>query len=115
MRKVALLMAIILVFSMPLSVAATPRALKIYPRLDFDRGTATCETEVIGNNSSEFIQVTMELKYDSSVVDSWYSEGYGYIYMQGDTRVVKGRTYDLVVSVIINGVAQTPVSIQGTC
>lgn len=115
MRKVALLMAIILVISMPISVCAAPRLLTIHPAMDFDRGTATCETEVLGNNSSEFIQVTMELKYGSTVVDSWYSEGYGYIYMLGDTRVVKGRTYDLVVSVIINGVAQTPVSIRGTC
>lgn len=115
MRKVALLMAIILVFSTPLSVSATPRMLTIDPAMDFDRGTATCEVAVVGNNISELIQVTMTLKYGSTVVDSWYSEGYGYVYMLEYADAVKGRTYDLVVAVVFNGEAQTPVSIRGTC
>ena len=115
MRKVALLLAIVLLFSMPLTAYAAPRALGIDLAMDFDRGTAYCEAEVSGNNMSEFIQVTMELKHGSTVVASWYSEGYGYVYMLENTRAVKGRTYDLVVTVIFDGVPKTPVSIRGTC
>lgn len=115
MRIATAILAIILVISIPMTALAAPRALSINPVMDFDRGTATCEVEVGGNNLSEFIQVTMELKYQSTTVASWYSEGYGYVYMLEYADVVKGRTYDLVVSVIFDGVQKTPVSIRGTC
>lgn len=115
MRKIALLLALVLMISMPLSVSAAPRALTINPAIDFDTGTAACEVMVVGNNMDELIQVTMTLKYGSNVVDSWYSEGYGYVYMLEHADAVKGRTYDLVVSVIFDGVVKTPVSIRGTC
>ncbi len=115
MRIATAILAILLVVSIPMTALAAPRALSINPVMDFDRGTATCEVEVVGNNLSELIQVTMELKHGSTVVESWYSEGYGYVYMLEYADAVKGRTYDLVVSVIFDGEVLTPVSIRGTC
>ena len=115
MRKIAWILAIVLVISMPLTVSATPRALTISPTIAFDGITAGCDVMVVGNNMSEFIQVTMMLKQGSTTLRTWSSEGYGYVYMCEYTRVLPGYTYTLVVAVSVNGVASTPVSVSGTC
>ena len=115
MRKAALLLAIILVISMPLSVSAAPRALGINPTLAFNGTTAACEVAVVGNNMSEHIEVTMKLMRGTYCEASWSADGYGYVYMLEYDTVTKGRTYDLVVAVKVNGVASTPVSVSGTC
>lgn len=115
MRRAALLIAIILVVSMPLTVAAAPRALGINPTLAFDGTTATCDVMVVGNDTSEYIEVTTKLMYGSYCVASWYDDGYGYVWVVETATVTKGRTYDLVVEVKVNGVASTPVSVSGTC
>lgn len=115
MRKVALLMAVILVITMPLSVSAAPRALTINPSISFTGTTATCQVTVVGNNTSEHIEVAMKLMHGNSCVISWYADGYGYVHMPRTAAVTKGLTYDLVVAVSVNGVASTPVSVSGTC
>lgn len=115
MRKVSVLIAIILVISMPLTAFAAPRALGINPTLAFDGVTATCDVMVVGNNTSEYIEVTMKLMEGSYCVASWYDTGYGYVWLQEDVIVIRKHTYDLVVEVKVNGVASTPVSVSGTC
>ena len=115
MRKTALLLAIILLISMPLSVSAEPRALTIAPALAFEGTTAKCEASVVGNNTSEYIEVTMKLKWGIFTVESWTSSGYGYVYMLEEHSVNKGWTYKLVVEVTFDGVEKSPVSISGTC
>lgn len=115
MRKVALFLALILVFAMPLTVSAAPRALGINPVLDFNGTTATCDVMVIGNDTSEYIDVTVKLMDGSYCIASWYDSGYGYVWIMENATVTKGRTYDLVVAVKVNGVASTPVSVSGTC
>ena len=115
MRKVALLMAIVLVISLPLSVSAAPRALSVYPTLSFNGTTATCEVYVLGNNNSEHIEVTMKLMRGNYCEATWYADDYGYVYMLEYDTVTKGYTYDLVVTVTVNGVAKQPVSVSKTC
>ena len=115
MRMTALLLAIVLLVSMPLSVSAAPRALDVDPKLSFNGTTAHCETMVVGNNTSEHIEVTMKLKWGIFNVEKWTASGYGYVYMQEQHSVNSGWTYKLVVEVTINGVEQTPVSVTGTC
>lgn len=115
MRKLALFMAIILVVSIPLTVSAAPWALSIRPSITFEGTTATCHVAVVGNNMSEHIEVTMKLMYGTSCVATWADDGYGYVLMEQNATVTKGRTYDLVVEVTINGVVKPPVSQSGTC
>ena len=115
MKKTALLLAIILVISMPLSVFAEPRALEINPALGFEGTTAICETSVVGNNTSEYIEVTMKLKWGIFTLETWTASGYGYVYMLEEHAVNKGWTYKLVVEVTFDGVEKTPVSVEGTC
>lgn len=115
MRKTALLLAIILLISIPLSVSAEPRALGITPALVFDGTTAKCEAAVVGNNTSEYIEVTMKLKWGIFTLETWTSSGYGYVYMLEEHSVNKGWTYKLVVEVAVNGVESSPVYVEGTC
>lgn len=115
MKKLALLLAIILVISMPLTVSATTRALSIRPSLTFEGRVATCHVLVVGNNTSEHIEVTMKLMDDTFCLASWSADGYGYVLMEQNANVIRGRTYDLVIEVTMNGVVKPPVSQSGTC
>lgn len=115
MRKTALLLAIILLISMPMSVSAEPRILEINPVLDFEGTTAFCEATAVGNNTSEYIEVTMKLKWGIFTLETWTSSGYGYVYMLEQHSVNKGWTYKLVVEVAVNGVESSPVYVEGTC
>lgn len=115
MRKIAFLLAIILVISAPLSVFAAPRALTINPVLDFEGTTAFCEATAVGNNTSEYIEVTMKLKWGIFTLETWTASGYGYVYMLEEHSVNKGWTYKLVVEVTVDGVESSPVHVEGTC
>lgn len=115
MRVTALLLAIVLLVSMPLSVSAEPRVLNVSPTLNFNGTTAICETTVVGNNTSEYIEVTMTLKWGIFNVEKWTASGYGYVYMHEQHAVNNGWTYKLVVEVTFDGVEQSPVSVSGTC
>ena len=115
MRKVALFLAIVLVISTPLTVSAAPRMLTINPTLAFDGTTAACEVAVVGNNMSEHIEVVMKLMHGTSCVKAWMNDDYGYVYMLAYANVIRGQTYTLLIEVKVNGVAQQPVYINGTC
>ncbi|MBE6920298.1 MAG: hypothetical protein E7468_01890 [Ruminococcaceae bacterium] len=115
MRKVALFMAIILMLSMPLNVSAAPRAWNAFPSLGFEDTTAVCEVEVLGDKATDHIEVTMKLMRGNYCEATWIADDYGYLYMLEYDTVTKGHTYQLVVEVKINGVANTPVSVSGTC
>ena len=115
MRKTALLLAIILVISMPLSVSATPRNLTINPTLGFNGTTAECEVIVVGNNTSDSIEVTLKLMQGSNCVATWSTNGYGYVYMYKEAGVAKNVTYTLVAQVTVNNVALTPVPVSDKC
>jgi len=115
MRKIALVMAIILVISIPLTVSATPWVLNIRPSLTFEGTTANCYVMVVGNNTSEHIEVTMRLMHGNSQIASWSDDGYGYVRLQGTAGVTRGYTYTLTVEVTVNNVVEQPVSITKTC
>ena len=116
MKVIALLLAVVLLLSMPLSVAAAPRALTISPTLSFNGTTALCVTTVYGDHTSDHIEVWMKLMHGPYCVGSWYESAYGYVVMQETTGpLIDGDTYKLVITVKHNGVQKTPVSVTGVC
>lgn len=115
MKKVAVFLVIVLIMSMPMSAIAATRSLSVNPDLTFSGTTAKCTTTVLGNDMSEYLVVTMKLMYGTSCVASWNGSGYGYVYMDKTANAVKGRTYELVVEVTVNGVAKEPISTTKTC
>ena len=115
MRKLSLLLAVVLVISMPLTAFAAVRNIDIEPELSFNGTTANCNLVVLGNNASEHIEVTMKLMNGYYCVASWQAEGYGYLQMQKTALVTKGCTYTLVIEITINDVFQPPYATTKTC
>ena len=115
MKKMALLLAFILVVAAPLSVSAATYALTLNPQLSFNGTTATCAVTVVGNTMSDHIEVEMKLMHGTACIDTWNAEGNGYVTMREFATVTKGQTYTLVVAVTMNGVSKTPVTHEGTC
>lgn len=115
MRKIALILAVIIVISIPLSVSAASRATTISPSIGFNGTTAECEVTVFGNYSTDYIEVTMKLMRGNSCIATWNATGYGYLYLYKEASVVRNVTYTLVAEVKINNVALTPVSVSDKC
>lgn len=113
MRKVALFLAIIIVVAMPLSVSAASRAISVNPTLQFVGTTAECEAIVVGNNGTDYVEVTMKLMRGTSCVATWSDSGYGYVYMYEEASIVRNVTYTLVVQVKVNNVVLDPASVSG--
>ena len=115
MKKMAFLLVLVLLVSLPLEAAAATRTIAVSPQLNFTGTTAKCVVTVAGDNSSQYIQVSMKLMYGSSTVASWSGSGYGYVYLSKTATVTSGRTYTLVVQVTVDGVVKDPVSVTKTC
>lgn len=115
MKKLAILLALVILVSIPVKAFAVARVAAVNPKLTFSGTTATCDVAVVGSNTSEFIEVTMKLMYGTSTVASWSAEGYGYVFLNKTAAVVVGRTYKLQVEVTIDGIEKDPVYVTGTC
>ena len=115
MKRVAFVLAVIIVISMPLTVFAASRATTIIPDISFTATTANCEVAVYGNRSTDYIEVTMKLMQGTTCYGSWSDSGYAYVYMYEVANIVQNYVYTLVAEVKINGVALTPVSISDKC
>ena len=88
MRKTALLLAIILILSMPLSAAAAPRSLEVEYTLDFSGTTAICEATVTGERPSDYVEVLLKLMHGPYCVGTWYDSSNYYVDLQGTTTVI---------------------------
>ena len=115
MKKLAFLLAFVILVSMPLEANAVARITPASPKLTFSGSTAICDVSVTGNIASDYITVTMTLKLGDNYITSWTESGYGYVYMKKNTSVGVGSTYTLIVDITINGVAYDPISVEKTC
>ena len=114
MKKVAIILAFLLIIAVPLEVSAATWTLRATPSLSFDGTTANCSTIVIGNKTTDHLKVTMKLVLGNRHIAVWTTEGYGYVAMSETASVNTGRTYRLIIEVIENGVAKDPVSVSGS-
>lgn len=111
MKKIAFVLAIVLVLSVPLPVkAAEPRAISVHPRISLDGATVTCTVTAMGNNTSEYFEATIRLYRAGNLIATWYEDGYGYINWTKTRNVPQGYTYMLTVDVSVNGNAVPQVS-----
>lgn len=116
MKKIALLLAIVLILSTPLSAhAAEPRMLSIYPGISFSGTTAECSLAVTGDYADDEIDVVIKLWRGSTCLRTWYASGEGYVFWEDTATVTKGQTYKLTVDVTVNDVLKPRVSTSGTC
>jgi len=106
MKRIALVLAVIIVLSMPLSVQAVQsRAISITPEVSVSGTTATCNVTVMADNMSQYLEATIKLYRGSTLIATWYEEGYGYIRFRETKTVLSGYTYKLTVDLTVDGVA----------
>lgn len=111
MRKTAILLALVLLVSAPLSVqAATPRTISVTPNISYSGNTATCTTRIFGNSSSDYLEATIKFWRGNSCIETWEETGYGYISFTGTAPATRGNTYKLTVDFSVNGVEQDSIS-----
>ena len=105
MKKVAFILALIMMLSAPLPArAATLRDLGIAPEVTFSGSTATCTARILGESASDYIQATIKLWRVNTCIETWQTSGYGVVSFTETANVTKGYTYSITVDAIINGV-----------
>lgn len=113
MRKIALLLALVILVSMPLSAQAVmPRTLSIHPGISYNGNVASCSARIVGNSTSEYLEATIKLWRGNSCIKTWEEAGNGYIFFFETAKIIPGITHTLTVDLWVNGVAQDRVSIS---
>lgn len=115
MRKIALLLALLLLVLPVTANAATARLINIKPEIGFDGTTANCTVSVTGNSMKDEIEVVAKLWQGNSCIVTWKMSGTGYVALSQSKTVTKGKEYTLTADVSINGVAQKTSSFTSKC
>ena len=116
MKKIALLLALVLVLGMATTAyAAEPRLLNIMPGLSFSGTTAECSVVVTADYATDEIDVVIKLWRGSTCLRTWYASGEGYVFWDDTAAVNKGTTYKLTADVTVNNYTHPRVYISGTC
>ena len=80
-RFITISLVIVLLISLCASVyAVESRTQQVFPSLSFSGTTANCSVSVYGDNK---IEVTLELKNGTKLVDSWSDSGTNYVMLSG--------------------------------
>ena len=113
MRKIALLLALVLLFSVPLSAqAATPRTIPVRSYISYSGNVATCKVRITSNFGSDQLEATIKLWRGSSCIATWNESGTGYINFSETATITPGKTHTLTVDLWVNGVAQERESVS---
>ena len=111
MKKCALLLALAILISAPLSAHATSSwAITIRPGLSFSGSEVACTTTIVANSMSESIVATIKLWKDGSCIQTWTVSGNGYLFFSEQASAVQGSTYEITVDASIAGVLRPTVS-----
>ena len=114
MKKPALLVALVLLLSVP-ATANSSRISSVMPSLSFSGTTANCECWIIEDSQYSYIVVTMKLMSGNTCLKTWSKAGAGSVTMSETTTVTKGQTYTLTVDVMVNGTSRPQYSVTKTC
>lgn len=113
-RTVSLLLIVVLLLSM--TAYAVAQAATISPLLEFDGKTANCYVDVIGNKSTDKIEVTATLWRGNTCLETWTETGYEMVYLSESKDVsIRGVTYTLKADVTINGRSLPQVESSAKC
>ena len=111
-KRAILLIVCFLLVCTTVVYAVEPRIAAI-PTLSFSGRTATCTCNVA--EAGKTLQVTMELREGSTIIDTWSKTGTSMVIISGTSNVTRGHTYTLSIRVMINGVSYGPYSITKKC
>lgn len=112
MKKRVFSLALLAVMVLSLTAQAATFALSGRPKLTISGTTATCSATYESSNDDDQLKVILTLWCGESIVDSWSETDYGYVSITETCTVVKGNTYDLVMMPVVNGVAQSTITVS---
>ena len=116
MKKIALLLAVVCFFSIPITAkAATPRSIGIMPNLEFKSQTANCNVYITANSMKDSIDIVVKLWYGNSCVATWTDSGKGILSFSQTYDVDNKGEYKLSVDVTIGGEKYDTVSVKNLC
>lgn len=116
MKKIAMLLAVVLLMATPLTAQATAlRSQMVAPYLTFTGTTANCSVTVLASSGTDEIEMTVTLWQGNSWVESWDVTGTGHIIWEDTVTVVSGNTYVLTVDVTVDGEDLDQVYISKKC
>ena len=115
MRKIALLLAVVLVLSAPLSAQAAMPRTEIIPTLSFSGTTARCEVIVDADHTYDYVVVMLKLFHGNNLIAQWSEANAGSVDISETCTVTKGVTYTLTAQVTINGYSYPSCSTTKTC
>ena len=114
-KRILILSALfILVFTMS-AQALEPRTTTSKPILSFSGMTAYCAVECAGESTSDEVKATLTLYQGTTYVDSWSGSGKGCASLSGSCKVMRGKTYKLVLTYSVNGNSKPSVFTTGSC
>lgn len=115
MKKRLVVFLLVATMLLATTAQAALQADYVEPSLTFDGSTAICEIKVVGENTSDEIEVTLTLWRGNFMMDSWSAEGTGYLRMSESVVVTSGYTYRLEADVTINGDALDTLPVSKKC
>ena len=112
-RVFSVLIAALLLLVIIAPVHASPilRAPGNKPRLIISGATAFCSAIYKGSRQSDFGTITLTLKQGKAVIATWRECGAGSAAISETYAIQTGKTYELVMSVTVNGVSQPGISV----
>lgn len=116
MKKVALIMALLLVMLVPVSAeASVARIPQTNPLLSFNGTTANCSVTIYTGDSSASVNATVQLWQGNTCLKTWYASGTGFLAFSGTQSVTSGVQYKLTVSATVNGSSLSVPTVTKTC
>ena len=116
MRKRVFALAVPLLLLLALSAQALDaRITRVEPVLDFNGTTASCSVSFRADNTKDKVTATLTLYQGNTYVDSWTDSGTGRVFISESCEVESGKSYRLVLTYSINGVAKPTKAVSGTC
>ena len=116
MRKIALLLAVVMVLMLPANALAAEQSdAVITPTLTISGRTATCEATAESEKPNDYIVMRVTVWYETRCLLDETVSGYGYVQYSDTVGSNSGWYCTLRVDVTINGVAQPTVEDSAYC
>ena len=96
------------------SAAISTKAISGKPTLKIEGTTAYCVGKYNSGNRNDAISITVTLMQGSKEIASWSASGKGSVTISKTCKVETKKTYKLVLSATVNGVAKPDVSVTAT-
>ena len=108
-------LALLLVTVMiPTAAAISTKAISGKPTLKIEGTTAYCVGKYSSGNRNDVISITVTLMQGSEKIASWSESGKGSVTISETCTVEAKKTYKLILSATVNGVAKPDVSVTAT-